>query len=137
MIGAVRKMPTFHLPPREIFCRNYRNYNKELFVNDLKSTSWELVYNISDVNAAYEALVSDSVNKYAPMIKRKVRAIPCPWKTSEINDAIKTRDYYRRKAKQSGANNYWCLYKNARNKVNSLIRKSLLPLYNTVSDNKI
>ena len=25
MIGAVRKMHTFRLPPREIYCRNYRN----------------------------------------------------------------------------------------------------------------
>ena len=81
MIGAVRKVHTFRLPPREIYCRNYRNYNKELFLKDLKSVPWENVYNSSDVNAAYdkfEAFVSDSVNKYAPMIKRKVRASRCP-----------------------------------------------------------
>ena len=127
MIGTVRKMHTFRLPPREIYCRNYRNYNKELFVKDLKSVPWEHVYNISDVNAAYnsfEAFVSDSVKKFAPMMKRKVRAIRCPWRTSEINDAIKTRDYYLRKAMKSGADNYWYHYKNARNKVNGLIRKS-------------
>ena len=58
------------------------------------------------------------------MMKRKVRASRCPWRTPEITDAIKTRDYYLRKAKKSGADNHWCLYKNARNKVNRLIRKS-------------
>lgn len=67
MIGAVRKMHTFRLPPREIYCRNYRNYNKELFVNDLKRVPWEYVYNSPDVNTAYdtfEAFVSDSINKH-------------------------------------------------------------------------
>ena len=43
MIGAVRKMHAFRLPPREIYCRNYRNYNKELFLKDLKSVPWEHV----------------------------------------------------------------------------------------------
>ena len=57
-------------------------------------------------------------------MKRKVRAIRCPWRTPEINDAIKTRDYYLCKSNKSRADSYWCRYKSARKKVNRLIRKS-------------
>ena len=75
-------------------------------------------------------------NKFAPMMKRKVRAIRCPWRTPETFDAIKTRDYYLRKAKKSGADNCWYHCKNARNKVNRLIRKSKAQYHQSlISDN--
>ena len=108
-----------------------------MFLKDLKSVPWEHVYIKSDMNVAYdkfEAFVSDAVNKYAPMIKKKVRASRCSWRTPEIT--IKTRDYYLRKAKRSGADNHWCLYGNARNKVNRLIRKSKAKYHrNLISEN--
>ena len=56
IIGAVRKMHSLRLPPREICRRNYNNYNKELFVKDLKGVFWEHVCNSSGVNAAYDSL---------------------------------------------------------------------------------
>ena len=75
MIGAVRKVHTFRLPPREIYCRNYRNYKKELLDNDLGSVLWEHVYSSSDMNAAYdsfEAVISGAVNKRVTMIRKSV-----------------------------------------------------------------
>ena len=58
------------------------------------------------------------------MVQKKVRGLSCPWRTPEILKLIKTRDYHLRKAKKSGNDNDWHLYRQHRNKVNASIKKS-------------
>ena len=48
----------------------------------------------------------------------------CPWRTTEIVDLIKTRDYHLKRAKRSASNHDLSLYRQHRNKVNSNVRKS-------------
>ena len=48
-------------------------------------------------------LISNIVNKHAPMFERKITGRDCPWLTSEIRSKINQRDYLLQKAKGSKA----------------------------------
>lgn len=127
MIGTVRKLNSLRFKPRVISCRNYKSYNSVQFNRDLKDAPWGRVYNAPDLNKAYEnfeSVVAETVERHAPMIQMKVRGLHCPWRTTVITDLIKTRDCHLNKAKRSGSNHDWSLYKQYRNKVNSNVRKS-------------
>ena len=127
MIGTVRKLNSLRFKPRVISCRNYKNYNSAKFNSDLKDAPWEQVYNAPDLDTAYDnfqSIVAESVEKHAPMIQKKVRGLHCPWRTTEITNLIKTRDYHLKRAKRSGSNHDWSLYRQYRNKVNASVRKS-------------
>ncbi len=73
--------------------------------------------------STFKELVSNIVNKYAPMIERKITGRDCPWLTSEIRSKINQRDYLLRKAKRSKTQKDWDDYKCARNSTTSAIRK--------------
>ena len=127
MIGTVRKLNSLRFKIRVISCRNYKNYNSAKFNSDLKDAPWGQVYNAPDLDTAYDnfqSIVVESVEKHAPMIRKKVRGPHCPWRTTEITDLIKTRDYHLKRAKRSGSNHDWSLYRQYRNKVNVSARKS-------------
>lgn len=127
MIGTLRKLNNFKVKPRVITCRNYKTHVKENFIEHLKNAPWDTVYNESEVENAYgnfEKILIAAVNKHVPLTNKRVRGLQCPWRTPEIMQLIKQRDYHLRKAKQSGLNNDWLKYRQFRNKVNAATRKS-------------
>ena len=127
MIGTVRKLNSLKIKSRTITCRNYKNYNKEKLQQDLLNAPWEHVYKEQDAENAYnafESILAKVFDNIVPMIQKKVRGLSCPWRTPEILKLIRTRDYHLRKAKRSGNDNDWHLYRQHRNKVNASIKKS-------------
>ena len=127
LIGAVRKLNNLRFSPRLITCRNYKNYEKESLNKDLRDAPWDQVFKSQDAEIAYNAfenILTKVFDKHAPITQKKVRGLHCPWRTPEILKLIKSRDYHLTKAKKSGNNNDWKLYREYRNKVNSCINKS-------------
>ena len=59
----------------------------------------------------FESIVTEAVEKHALMIQKKVRGLHCPWRTTEIMDVIKTRDYNLKRAIRSSSNHDWSLYR--------------------------
>ena len=107
MIGTVGKLTSLRFKSRVMSCRNYKNYNSAQIDRDLKHAPWGQVYNALDLDMAYDkfdSIVTESVEEHAPLIQKKVRALHCPWRTTEIVDLIKTRDYYLKRAKRRGSN---------------------------------
>ena len=62
------------------------------------------------------------VNKYAPLVKKKVRGRDRPWLTREIRSQMNERDYQLRKARRTGKESDWSAYRRLRNTVTRLIR---------------
>ena len=127
LVGTVRKLNSLRFSPRLITCRNYKNYEKENLNKDVKEAPWNQVLKSHDAEIAYntfESILTKVVDKHAPVTQKKVRGLHCPWRTPEILNLIKSRDYHLTKAKKSGNLNDWKLYRNHQNKVNSCIRKS-------------
>ena len=89
MIGTLRKLNILRLKPRVISCRIYKNCNSAKFNSDRKHAPWGQVYNAPHLDTAYDnfqSIVIESVEKHAPMIRKKVRGLHCPWRTTEITD---------------------------------------------------
>ena len=54
MVGTVRKINSLKLQPRLITCRNFKHYDKEKFIGDLKNVPRGKVYAIDNVNETYK-----------------------------------------------------------------------------------
>ena len=106
MVGTVREINSLNHRHRLNTCRNFKHYDKEKFIGDLKNVPRGNVYAIDSVNEAhqiFEFYVKGIVDKHDPRIKKKVRGVLCPWRTLEINELTKTRYYHLRKAKESNS----------------------------------
>ena len=64
------------------------------------------------------------VNKHDPLMERSVSGRDCPWLTPQIKSHMKERDCYLRKARKHRADNDWSKYRQLRNTVTAMIRKS-------------
>ena len=75
------------------------NFNEHNFINDLKSTPWDVIKVFDDTNDIVEtlsSLFSDIVDKHLPSKKHRVKRKQQPkWLTVDIIDAIKTRDRFK------------------------------------------
>ena len=65
----------------------------------------------------FDSILTKVFENYAPVIQKRVRGFHCPWRTSENLKLKKSRDYHLTKAKSSGNDNYWKVYREYRSKV--------------------
>ena len=101
--------------------RNFRKFNYNDFLNELRSVDFNSIFSCSEPNQATNIFISNFlpvVNKHAPICKKRVKHILIPnWMTCEIRDAMKVRDQLK-KCKRFDE------YKHQRNKVTELIRRA-------------
>ena len=98
-------------PPRIIEYRSYRTYDKNAFINDLKEVDWDLVTNRDNINSAvngWNEMFLNIANRHAPLKQPRVKGIQIPWMTSNLNQAMRDRDYHHRKAIKSQSS-YHCM----------------------------
>ncbi|CAB3993279.1 Hypothetical predicted protein [Paramuricea clavata] len=125
MIGCVRKLNNHSFKARTIEARDYRNYNHEDLCNNLRQSSFDSVFASKTVESAWENfkhIFLSAVDKYAPLIRKKIRGRPCPWLRNETKREMAERDWLLKKARKSNAENDWSKYKRKRNRVNNLVK---------------
>ena len=72
MIGCVRKVNNLKFAPRIVSCRNYKHYNPEQFISDLKRLNFSSNMN-TDVDTVWsnlKKLFLSVVDKHAPVISK-------------------------------------------------------------------
>ena len=118
--------------------RSFKNFQLDAFLTDLQCVPWSVCSVFNDANDAlvcWHSLFIKVVDEHAPMKVRRVKKQRQPdWLTDEICDAIRKRDQYAKKKNTQE----WRL---ARNRVNSLIKKSKSEYYKraieaNLTDNK-
>ena len=72
----------------------------------------------------FKSILKSVMDKHAPFTEHKVRGCDCPWLTREIRSKIHERDYWLKKARKSGKEFDWSIYRRLRNAVSSSIRSS-------------
>ena len=85
---------TTYFKSRTIRCRNYSKYCATKFNDDLSSVSWDNLSKCRDVNDAWLNLktsFTQSADKHAPLVEKKVRGRNTPWLSSEIKNVMKER----------------------------------------------
>ncbi len=103
--------------------RSLANYNKDLFLNDLASIDWDLVYEAADGNPdimvhLFHDHFDSILDAYAPLKRRKVSSgnvPPCIAITIKI--LIAERGRVKKRAEQD--HSLWPKYKKLKNKVTS------------------
>ena len=81
--------------------RSFKNFNKDAFLYDLSLTRFDLIYSITDPEAAlclWYALFNAVLDKHAPVRTRRVKSsIRPPWLTHDLMKAMKERDKLKKK----------------------------------------
>ena len=126
----VRKIGTNRGSPKYINFRYFKNFNKEAFLYDIKHTDWHIGFNdVNELWLTWKTKFQESLDKHAPMRTKKARNKPSPWLTKELKQAMFSRDNIKKKALQSNSPSDWLCYKQERNRVNHLIKKTKKDYY--------
>ena len=98
LISSLMKSYICRLKPKTIFYRNYKNFDKEKFVKDVKAADFSFSNN--DPNENYSVLsdtFSKVVDRYTPLKEKIQRGNHTPFISKEMKKAIYNRSRLRNK----------------------------------------
>ena len=111
--------------------RNFQNFNRESFRNDIAKQHWSC-NGCKDPNILWtnwKTKFWDIVNIHAPLRTRLARTNKAPWINSQLKKGMHDRDAAKRKAIASHDPCDWHKYKKLRNKINNNIKTSKASYY--------
>ena len=121
-------------PKKLIYKRCFKNFNEELFENNLKTTNWEAVFNLNlnDVNFSFGQLIqkiNELLDIHVPYkyFKPKLKKHNKPWTTCGLATSIKKKNNLNKfcRAKDSRKKEeLHILYKAYKNLITNLSRRS-------------
>ena len=135
-IFFTRKM---HVQPKKgkhytISYRSFKNFDEAKFSNDLNNVPWDIIRIFDDTNDilnAWTDLFLEVVDANVPIKQHRVKRKNQPeWITSDLLDAMKTRDRHKSLDNETE-------YRHWRNKVTTMLRESKQEKYQTyIESNK-
>ena len=116
-----------------------KTYNKDIFVEKLRTVNFPNYENFQDANSAYSDFLSkltDVINEVAPFKQSNVKNRSQEWFDGEVAEKISTRDKLYKKFKKSRLHVDELCFKEARNIAENLIKKKKKELFgNKINDN--
>ena len=114
--------------------RSFKNFDETKFIDDLKSTPWDIIKVFDDVNDIVETwsnLFCEIVDKHLPLRQHRVKRKQQPkWLTADIIDTFKARDRFKSLNNQEQ-------YKIWRNKVSKMIKASKKRQYSEIINENV
>ena len=126
------------LKPIAIYYRNYKKFNEQNFLEDVKNKNF--YFNSDDPNDNYELitdLFSKIVNKHAPLKKKFLRDNQVPFTNKELHKAIYDRSRLRNRFCKTPTEENENLYKKQRNKCLSIRKKSIRNYFNKIANENV
>ena len=134
MVVSVLKSKVPKGKPKEIFYRNYKNFDNSNFKAELRS---EIELNqISDYNN-FENVFLRVLEKHAPLKKKLVRANEAPYITKTLRKAIMRRSQLENKYRKQRTRENKTLYKKQKNVCSRLYKKERAKYYANLDIKKI
>ena len=96
LIYATHKHNTLKADPKIIESRQFKNFDCDAFIEDIKETPFHFASLMDDPNEMWDvwkSLFLEVINKHAPMRKRKVKSKSSPWITAELRRKMRKRDF--------------------------------------------
>lgn len=127
LIYNIRKQKIQRPPPKLIECRSMKNLEREEYLDDLSKILWDSAFiydNVDDICEHWYQLSTEVVDQHMPH-KKFIRMDQLPWITPEISSAVSKRNILLRKFKKNRTQDNWENYKEQRNIVTTLKRKSM------------
>ena len=106
----------------------------------MQSCPWHVAEMFDDINdqvGFWEDLYLFTLDPHVPKRKFRVRPKKLPWINEDIRDLMKHTDWLHKRAIRDCSSITWDMYKAARNKVTSEIKKSKATYFNNLSTSKI
>ena len=100
---------------------------------NLRQSSFQSVFASKTVESAWENfrnIFLSAIDKYAPLIRKKIRGRPCPWLRNETKREMVERDWLLKKATKSNVEIDLCKYKRQQNRVNNMVKMNKNRYYN-------
>ena len=104
LIYAIHKHNTPKTDPKMIEFRQFKNFDREAFIDDIKDTSFHLASLLEDPNEMWEvwkSLLLEIANKHAPIRKRKVKSKSSPWISRKLRQKMRKRDFLKKASSQA------------------------------------
>ena len=124
-IWVSRKKTTVKADKIDFIGRSYRNYDKEVFQENLINANWDPFYDNDDPNWLWDYMydiILGKIDTMCPMKSFKVTEFREVWMTNEAIEAIKDKDRALRRAKRSGTEADWAEARRLRNQLGKDIR---------------
>ena len=83
--------------PKNITRRDFKHFNREDFFNDIANAPWDNIYAVNEDEldskaTILENMMSEIINKHAPLETFTVKHPKAPWLTDEIKKQMDDRD---------------------------------------------
>ena len=121
----------FHIPKQKAITftyRSYKHFNKIIFLRDLSAIPYHISECFDDVDDAYyvwNELTMQVVNEHAPVKCKTIKGTRVPYMNGELRRAINVRNMFKRKYDKCKSTGHWQQYRNQRNLVTKLRKKSM------------
>jgi len=79
------------IPPKNFIYRDMKNFNEELFINDIKNIPMSELHRFENPFTGYETLFKCIVDRHCPIKTKTVRGNDKPFMTKELSKAMKDR----------------------------------------------
>ena len=131
---VIRNIKKHRFEPRYKNVRNEKNFNINEYINDFSKIPFSVVYSFDDPNDqldTFNKLVTECINKHAPIQRTKFTRPPAPWmKDPDITSSKDTLQQLRKAAETDVSKARYRKHRNAykkliRKKKGDFIRKSL------------
>ena len=113
---------------RYITSRKWDDTKTAGFVSDLqRNTPWETMKESDDIDMKTDTWLTyftNALDEHFPLYKKRIRQNSHPWLDRSTLQLIRRRNQIHRRARKSGEQDLWDLYKQLRNRVTNQLRKS-------------
>ena len=107
--------------------RNFRTFDAERFLEDLKDVDWSFIGLCDNVEVALDSFATtfnDFVDKHAPYKKSRIKDRVVPWVTQELSTLLINRNSAWSRARRTGDPDHWLSFRQLRNKCTTAVRKA-------------
>ena len=85
--------------PKIVESQQFKNFDREAFIDDIKETPFHLASLLDDPNEIWDvwkSLFLEITNKHAPIRKIKIRSKSSPWISSKLRQRMRKRDFLKK-----------------------------------------
>ena len=118
---------------RVIFTRPWDSKKVPAFQADVQKIPWDEFRSACDINKKLDIWLKhfqNNLDKYFPIKKKRIRQKTHPWLDNNILKLMRRRDQEHNRAKRTGDEDKWALYRQLRNQVTSKLRKQRRDYFN-------
>ena len=126
-VGAATKMGAPQLFPKTINYRSMKNFDENMFINDVKQAPFgvaEIFDDVEDKMWYFEKLFHDLIERNAPTKTKKIKPNQIPYMHGQLRKAINVKAMLKRKYYKSRSSGTWSKYRKQRNYVTKLKRQA-------------